>query len=77
MTDFDNTGILSRNDRKQVDTHADFKGKAVIDGRAYWIDSWVKEKDGRKFFTLRFKPQDEPPRGKMTITSGRSEDVPF
>ena len=39
MSDFDRelTGILSRNDRKEKDTHADFKGSATINAasRAY------------------------------------------
>jgi hypothetical protein len=77
MTDYDNTGILSRNDRKESATHADFKGKCVVEGKAFWLDAYVKEKDGRKFFALRFKAQDQKPKGSTTIQSGRSDDIPF
>lgn len=61
---YDNTnrGILSRNERKEKDTHADFRGNINVDGREYWLDAWVKErKDGSgKFFSLSVKPKDAP-----------------
>ena len=49
MSGYDNelTGILGRNDRKEKDTHPDFKGNATIGGVDYWIDAWTQErKDG-------------------------------
>ena len=81
MPDYDNSGILSKNDRKELETHADYKGNATIAGVAYWIDSYIKEKDGRKFLTLRFKPKDQPkPAAKAPAWSipDRDDDpIPF
>jgi hypothetical protein len=52
-------GTLSRNERKEKDTQPEFTGKCEIDGKGYWISAWVKEANGRKFFSLSFKPQDQ------------------
>ena len=62
-TQYDNTnrGILSRNDRKEEDSHPDFKGQLNVDGTDYWLSGWIKErKDGSgKFFSLSVKPKEE------------------
>lgn len=66
---YDNTnrGIMSRNDRKEQDTHPDFTGQINVDGVDYWLNGWVKERnDGSgKFFSLSVKPKEQraaPPR---------------
>jgi single-stranded DNA-binding protein len=67
---YDNTnkGILSRNDRKEKDTHPSHKGSINVEGVEYWLDAWTKErKDGSgKFFSLSLKRKDgqsaPPPR---------------
>lgn len=68
-----NTGILSRNDRKEKETHADFRGSLNVEGREYWLDGWVKErKDGSgKFFSLRVKLKD----GQAQVTAPRPEQA--
>ena len=55
-----NTGLLSRNDRKEKDTHPDYKGQINVDGVEYWLSGWVKErKDGTgKFFSLSVSPKN-------------------
>jgi hypothetical protein len=82
--DFDNTnrGILSRNDRKEAETHADFKGEINVGGTDYWLSAWVKErKDGSgKFFSLSVKPKDAPAKTKApakTAAGGDDVDIPF
>lgn len=59
---YDNTnrGILSKNDRKEKDSHPDHKGSINVDGVEYWLDAWIKErKDGSgKFFSLSVKRKD-------------------
>ena len=65
MTEYDktNSGILSRNDRKEQPNHPDFKGQINVAGVDYWLSGWVKErKDGTgKFFSLSVKPKDAQP----------------
>lgn len=51
-------GTLGRNERREKDTQPEYTGKCEIEGRMYWISAWVKEANGRKFFSLSFKPQD-------------------
>lgn len=84
---YDNTnqGMLSRNDRKQSETHPDFKGQCDIDGKPYWIDGWINVgKDGgkmagRKYFKLKFKAKDAQgaPATQAEAPPEQTEDVPF
>jgi single-stranded DNA-binding protein len=55
-----NSGILSKNDRKEKDTHPDHKGTLNVEGVEYWLSAWIKErKDGSgKFFSLSVKRKD-------------------
>ena len=58
--EYPNSGTLNKNDRKEKDTHADYRGQCEIDGVGYWIDAWIKpSKDGGKFMSLSFKPKQE------------------
>ena len=55
-----NSGILSRNDRKEQPNHPDFKGQINVDGVDYWLSGWIKERNDKsgKFFSLSVKPKD-------------------
>ena len=65
------TGSMFQNDRKQSETHADWRGSALIAGVEYWVDSWENTtKDGRPYFSLKFKPKDAA-RGGGGYSSGR------
>lgn len=56
----DNSGMLFINERKQKDTHADYRGKAKIDGCEYYVDMWFSQtRSGVECLNLRFKPIDE------------------
>ena len=85
--DNNNSGTLGKNKRKEKDTHPDYSGKAVIDGKGYWISAWLKtagpnaQIPGEKFFSLAFKPRDPQPQPTPASTPPPSdpvdEDVPF
>ena len=89
MTQYDNTntGMLSRNDRKETEKHPDFKGFCDIEGREMWISGWIREAGpqsktpGRKFFSLRFEPKNPPAQAAAPATGGPQsfddDDIPF
>jgi hypothetical protein len=60
-----NTGMLSRNDRKEKDTHPDFKGSINVAGVDYWLSGWTKEgkpggkMEGKKFFSLSVQAKEQ------------------
>ncbi len=51
------SGALFKNDRKQKETHPDYKGDAKIDGVAYEIGAWLKPGKKGTFMSLSFKPK--------------------
>jgi hypothetical protein len=78
----DNSGSLSKNDRKEKETHPDIKGKATIGGVEYWVDGWAKETDGRKWYSLSFKPKDATrqeaaPTPTPMRRAANGDDIPF
>lgn len=53
------TGSLFKNDRKESDTHPDYKGSAMIGGVEHWLDAWINTaKDGSKYMSLKMKPKE-------------------
>ena len=59
MSKYPNSGTLSRNKRKEKDTHADFVGQLnVLQPGEYWISAWVKEGRDGKFFSLSLKEKE-------------------
>lgn len=49
-----NRGSIFRNDKKQKDTDADYKGDAVINGQEVWINGWLNEGKNGKYLALSF-----------------------
>ena len=75
---YDNSGSLSKNDRKEKPTHPDVKGKATINGVEYWLDGWKKEGEKGTWYSLSFKPKDtEAPKGKPTKNDAPDDEIPF
>jgi uncharacterized protein (DUF736 family) len=53
------SGSLFKNDRKETDTHPDYKGSALINGVEHWLDAWINTaKDGSKYMSLKMKPKE-------------------
>lgn len=78
----DNSGVMFKNDRKEMDKHPDRKGEALIGGVAYWVAGWLKEGKNGQFLSLAFTPKDEQ-RGSTSKSAEKPtagnmrDDVPW
>jgi hypothetical protein len=51
---------LLKNDRKEKDTHPDYRGDGMtVDGQPAWISAWLKEANGKKFFSISIQPKGQ------------------
>lgn len=79
--DYDNTnrGVLFKNDDKQADTHADYRGNINIGGKEFWLDAWIKtSKAGKKFMSLSVKPKmAQEHAGATRNPPARNSEEPF
>lgn len=69
---YDNTnrGALFKNEEKQSDKHADYRGSINVDGKEFWLDAWLKKsKAGKTYMSLSVKP-------KMAREQGGSRNPP-
>lgn len=74
-------GSLFKNDRKEKDSHPDYRGSILIDGKLYWLSAWIKEGKHGKFFSLSAKPKEDKAPDVLPKTTGgvaaMDEDLPF
>jgi hypothetical protein len=87
-----NSGAIFKNDRKEKDTHPDYKGSLNVEGVDYWVSSWIKKgpkgtfmsmaltaKDAQKAPPANSKPMQPANRGAGGSTgfSDMDDDIPF
>ena len=50
---------LFRNDRKEKDSHPDYKGDGMdLEGNPVWISAWVKEGKSGQFFSISMQKKE-------------------
>lgn len=75
-------GALFKNDRKEKETHPDYKGSLIcpVCNAALWLSSWIKKAANKPtFMSISAQPKDKdakPPAATYQQPSGDS-DVPF
>lgn len=69
------TGSLFRNEKKEKETHADYRGECMVDGRAYYMNAWLNtSKNGTKYMSLKFKPKESQ---QVPDFAEADSDLPF
>ena len=61
MTEYDNTnsGAIFKNDKKETDSHPDYKGSLNVNGQEFWVSSWINQsKSGTKYMSLKVTAKD-------------------
>lgn len=73
------TGAIFKNDKKEKETHPDYRGTINIEGQDFEIALWVKDGKKGKFFSASVKMKE----GADTIATHKghvkanTDDLPF
>jgi hypothetical protein len=78
-TNRDNSGSISKNTKKEKDTHPDIKGSVVAGGVAYWVSGWHKSNDQGTYYSLSLTPKDTQPAAAAPKASASNldDDIPW
>jgi len=78
------TGIISKNDRKEKDTHPDIRGECEIDNKQYRVSGWLtmRKDNSGSFYKLKFTPKEETKPTKEVVKKGSGfddmkDDIPW
>ena len=70
-------GALFKNERKEKDSHPDYRGDCKLGGKDYWISAWIKKGAKGTFMSLSLQPKEDA-QGRQ---GGKQEDdrdsIPF
>ena len=67
-------GSLFKNDKKEKDSHPDYRGDCTVNGVKCWISAWIKTGKNGKFMSLNIQPKEKDGRQQP---GKQEEDVPF
>jgi hypothetical protein len=81
MSDYENKGVLFKNDRKEKETQPDYTGKITLGGKEKRLAAWLKDGQRGKFMSLQvsdFQEQAQSaPQAQAVLNDDFSDDIPF
>jgi len=75
MEQRDNSGVLFSNDKREKESHPNYKGNIMVDGKSYWISGWIKEGKNGKFMGLAVSPKEEQTNQPQSKPKAKIEDM--
>lgn len=82
MSNYDNTnrGSIWKNERKEKDTHPDFKGSLNVEGVEYWVSGWKRREDQKPnapalSFSIQ-KKEDAHSQGVQKVNQAVQQQAP-
>lgn len=87
MSNYDNNmrGSIWKNDKKEKDTHPDFRGSAEVNGVEYWVSAW-RRKEGANpnspALSFSFQAKEEQQQAQQPVHQAPADkladdDLPF
>lgn len=79
MNEYSNNmrGVLFKNDRKEKETHPDYKGSCEINGEEMWMSAWLKNGKNGTFMSFSFTPKEQPKKQSAPVPTEDFDDIPF
>lgn len=72
---------LFKNDRKEKDSHPDYKGDGIdLNGTPVWVSAWLKEGQKGKFLSCSMSAKEQrqqQPAQQTKAPAIDDEDIPF
>ena len=73
-----NTGAIFKNNYKKSESHPDYKGKCVVNGKEMEVALWVKQGKAGSYFSASFsEPYVAPTEERRPVGDSIDDDLPF
>jgi hypothetical protein len=70
-------GSLFKNERKEKETHPDYRGDCTIGGKKYWVSGWIKKGKNGSFMSLAIQEKEDKQGRQKPGKQQEDEDIPF